>query len=54
VRRQKATGDIDTVGKFNDYRSRAEAINAIREINRAGLPDASSKSSGKLEFVHVD
>lgn len=34
VRRQKVTAQIETVGKFNDYRTRAEALNAIKELDR--------------------
>lgn len=34
VRRQKVNGDIDTIGKFNEYRSRAEALNAIRNLHK--------------------
>lgn len=34
VRRQKVNGDIETVGKFNEYRSRAEALNAARQLDK--------------------
>ena len=37
VRRQSVNGDIKTVGKFNDYRTRAEAINAIKALDREAL-----------------
>ena len=53
VRRQKVNGDIETVGKFNDYRTRAEALNAIRELDRNTLLIEAAKSLGKLEIVHV-
>jgi hypothetical protein len=32
VRRQAVSGVIDTVGQLNDYRTRAEAMNALRNI----------------------
>jgi hypothetical protein len=34
VRRQKVDGRIETVGKFNDYRTRAEAMNALRNLHK--------------------
>lgn len=34
VRRQGVDGDINTVGKFNDYRTRAEALAAIRQLDK--------------------
>lgn len=33
VRRQKLTGDIETIGQFNAYRTRAEALNAVRNLH---------------------
>ena len=33
VRRQLVNGDIETVGRFNDYRTRAEAMAAIRNLD---------------------
>ena len=34
VRRQTVSGKIETVGQFNSYRTRAEALNAIRQLHR--------------------
>ena len=34
VRRQSVDGDIKTAGKFNEYRTRAEALNAIRNLDK--------------------
>jgi hypothetical protein len=34
VRRQEVNGDIKTVGTFNSYRTRAEALNAIKELHK--------------------
>lgn len=33
IRRQLVTGKIETVGEFQRYRTRAEAISAIRELH---------------------
>lgn len=33
VRRQKLNGDIETIGEFNAYRTRAEAMNAVRNLH---------------------
>lgn len=35
VRRQAVDGDIKTVGRFNEFRTRAEALNAIKELHAA-------------------
>jgi hypothetical protein len=34
VRRQTVVGDITTVGEFQQYKTRAEAIAAIKELDR--------------------
>ena len=36
IRRQLVTGKIETVGQFQAYRSRAEALSAIREMHKEG------------------
>jgi hypothetical protein len=35
VRRQTVDGDIKTVGQFNAYRTRAEAMNAVRALHQS-------------------
>jgi hypothetical protein len=34
VRRQLVDGDIVTLGQFNAYRTRAEAFNAVRQLDK--------------------
>lgn len=37
VRRQKLTGDIETLGKFNDFRTRQEAKNYIHQLHEGKI-----------------
>lgn len=41
VRRQTVDGHIKTVGPFNEYRTRAEALNAIKQLHAQAASEVS-------------